>query len=154
MITLAAVLGSFTRVGASDRTGDPVPGFVIIETPLFVLVLGEHKNVSPVAPVPRRLDHGSALARIAQAEALGIAGIKPPPLGPARPFPARPEDAHRERLHVARRDIDQQVPNLAMADGFQVLAKSIDVPAGHKRRDRLKYDPSLFDKLLQAARGQ
>src|SRR5882724_4607406 len=93
-------VAALTRVGASDRAGDPVPGLVIVETPLFVLVLGEHKNVSPVAPVPRRLDHGSALARIAQAEALGIAGIKPPPLGPARPFPARPEDAHRERLHV------------------------------------------------------
>ncbi len=94
------------------------------------------------------------MARIAQAEALGVAGIEPPPLGPPDPFPAWPEDADRERLHVPRRDIDQQVPNLPIRDGFQVLAKSIDVPAGHKRRGRLQDRPGLPDERAQAARSQ
>ena len=94
------------------------------------------------------------MPRIPQAEALGVTGEQPSPLGPAGPFPAGPEDAHRERLHVARRDIDQHVANLPIGDGFQVFAKSIDVPAGNERRGRLKGGPGLPDKLPQAARRQ
>src|SRR6266699_2096643 len=36
-------VAALTRVGASDRAGDPVPGLVVVEAPLFILVLGEHE---------------------------------------------------------------------------------------------------------------
>ena len=35
---------------------------------------------------------------------------------------------------MARRNIDQQIPDLAAGDGFQVLDDGVDVPAGDEGR--------------------
>src|SRR5437588_9941951 len=87
---------TFAGVRATHGARDPIAGLVVFEAPLLVLVLGQDKNIPPVALIPRRQDQEPAMARIAQAEAFGIAGVQPAPLGPADPFPARPENTHGE----------------------------------------------------------
>ena len=55
---------------------------------------------------------------------------------------------------MARRNVDQQIADLAARDRFQVLDDGVDMPAGDERRGWLDDRPGETDELTQTARGQ
>src|SRR5712692_7291525 len=67
------------------------------------------------------------------------------------PFPGRPDHRDRERLHVARRDIDQQIADLPPAYRLEMFADSVDVKAGNERRRRLDDMPTKSNKISETA---
>jgi hypothetical protein len=52
---------------------------------------------------------------------------------------------------VARRNVDQQIPNVTEGDGLEMLDNGVDVPAGHERRRWLDDQPRLARELAKAA---
>ena len=78
------------------------------------------------------LDEGPALHVVADAEVRGVAAVDVAQVRtPARaPFPAGPEDRNEQRLQVPRRDVDQEVLDLAAAHRLEELTDGADVPTG------------------------
>ena len=103
--------------------------------------------------VPEWLISRRALDRIARREDLGVGGNQPPGLGAGEPLPARPEDRHRERLHVAGRDVDDQARELSSGYGLEVVTDRIDVPVRDELGARLEHRPRLANEGRQAAPG-
>lgn len=54
---------------------------------------------------------------------------------------------------MSRRDVDQEIPDLATGDGFQMLADQIDMPVGAELA-RLNPRPSKLDERAQGALAQ
>jgi hypothetical protein len=88
---------------------------------------------------------------VALGEVGGVGGEEPPPLRREDPFPRRPEDADRQALHVPRRDVDQQVPNLPPRDGGKVLAEGVEVRAVDELRAGLDDGPGRRDEGLEVS---
>ena len=55
---------------------------------------------------------------------------------------------------MPRRDIEEQVSDLAAGNRFEVLYDGVDVPAGYEGRGGLDDRPRLADELPEAARSQ
>src|SRR5262249_33786296 len=140
--------------GAAHRSRQPIPGAVVIEPSLRVLIAGEGEPVAPPLLVPRRFDQPPAVHRIPNAQRRGIAAVKPAPLREANPLPYRPENGHEQALHVPGRHVYEQIADLAARYGLEVLDNGVDVPARHERRGRLDNRPRLAHKLPEAAPGE
>jgi hypothetical protein len=138
---------------AADRRADAVPVLVVDEPPLGVLVVLDLEDVTPTPLVPGTPDDVPGLHRVAGRKRLRVRRIQPPTYRISGPPPHEPEDAYHERLPVARRVVDDEVPDLAVADGFEVLADAAEVPVVLEG-DGLDDGPRLLDELVQVAFGQ
>lgn len=69
------------------------------------------------------------------------------------PFPDRPEDADRQRLHVPRGNVDQQILNLPAGDRFEMIDDRFEVPTPDEGRGRLEDGPGLADEVNQPLLG-
>jgi hypothetical protein len=99
----------------------------------------------------RALDEPPALERVARREDLGVGGKEPPRLRVREPLPGRPEDRDRERLHVARWDVDDEPLKLSSRYRLEVLADRLDVPVRDERRAGLEHGPRLLDEHAERA---
>src|SRR5580704_5777344 len=103
--------------------------------------------MTPAGLIPWRFDQPPAIHGVADTQRCRVATVKPPTLGPSEPLPCGPEHRHQQALHVARRNVDEQIPYLTAADCLQVLDDRIDVPAGDERRRWFHDQPSLAHEL-------
>src|SRR4051794_19366578 len=94
---------------------------ICFHLPFFVLVACKPEAVTPVGLIPRALNQPTTAYFIADGQRSAVPQKHPPPLRPPNPLPRRPKDRHKQAFHVARRDIDQQAPDLTAADCFQML---------------------------------
>jgi hypothetical protein len=72
----------------------------------------------------------------------------------SQPHPGGPKHRHRQRLHVARWDVDDQPLDLAPADRLEVRDDGLDVPVGHVGAAWLDHRPGLGHELAQALAAQ
>lgn len=139
------------RSSAADGAGDSPPSPIVIEAGFFVLVPGEGKPITPALLIPEGADHLPGADAIPRGEGLIVAGIEKPEPRPMGPGPARPEYARHQAFHKARRDVDDQVGDLAGGDGLQVLRHGLDMPIGDKGRIWLHRIPGLLGIVGQIA---
>jgi hypothetical protein len=96
------------------------------------------------------LDQAAHLHAVALGEDLGVGGEQPPQPRLAQPLPRRPEHRHAQRLHRARRLVDDQPVQLPGRDGFEVLADRVDVPARDERGGGLDDRPGVSDERAES----
>src|SRR5579864_1154656 len=147
-------IAAFPCHRATNRGCQAIAGTIVLESSLHILVAREREDVSPARAIPGRFDQSPALQGIADAEIRTVAAIEPTSLGPAEPLPRRPKYRYQKALHVARRDIDQQIANVAASDGLEVIAERVDVEAWNERRLGFEDMPCLSNELAQASRGK
>ena len=51
-------------------------------------------------------------------------------MGAGDPFPDGPEDADGQGLHVTRGDVDEEVADVSVGDGFEVFGDGLEVGTG------------------------
>lgn len=66
-----------------------------------------------------------------------------------RPNPRREGYGGQGRLGAARRDVDQQAPDLAVTDGLQMLCHGLNYPAGREGRG-VDVLPARHQEVIQA----
>ena len=123
----------------------------VLELELGVLVGGEAERPEPL--IPLRLHQPPHPHVVAHRQVLGVrrADVAQLRLRPRSPLPGRPEHADRERLHRARRHVDQQPVDLAGGHRLEVLGDRVDVPAVDVGRAGLDHRPGAADEVDELA---
>ena len=124
---------------------------VLVPT-LYVLIAGQLEYVAPPLPIPFRLNQSTTRHRVADYQVAFVRGAQPTHSRLIDPRPGWPEDAHSQRLRRTRGDVNDEVEDVATADGFEVLAHGVDMSAMHEFRGWLDYMPGLFDKIIEVIR--
>ena len=142
---------------ALERAGLPEPGRRGLELSLGVLVAGQHHPVAPAGLIPLRLHEAAHAEAVADGEVLAVAGADIAHAGHVAraPLPRGPEHADQQRLHGARRHVDQQAVVEAVVllerhligDRLKVGADEVDVPAMDVRLARFDDVPRLPNEL-------
>jgi len=100
------------------RNNHPIASTVIFETLLLVLIAAQLVARAPSLLVPIRFNQTSSLQTVADGQRFAVTGEQPPGFRMVDPNPCWPKDAYDQRLGMAGRNIDDQVPNPAFRDGL------------------------------------
>ena len=68
-----------------------------------------------------------------------------------RPNPSRPKDASDQRLASSGWDIDKQIANVALEDGFEMLTNHLDMPVVLEDIAGFDHVPGVLYEQHQAA---
>ena len=115
------------------------------------MIWSEGKLVAPERAIPIRLNNRATVTRVSDTEVQRMRTEQPTRFRITRPFPGRPEDRHALALEVAPRDIDDELLDLTLADGFKVLSNRVNVPVPNQLAARLNQFPRLPDEIPKRA---
>src|SRR6266480_601364 len=143
------VVAALPHDRAAHGLGDPIPGLVVLEVRLDVLVGRELEDMAPPRLIPRRIYHAPGSKAIPGAKFLLVGREKEPGRWPVRPFPGGPSDAHRHAFGAPRWDVDHHALELESADCLEHLADGPDMPVVVERAAGFDHLPHAFEEGMQ-----
>jgi len=140
--------------GGADRGREPVAGCAIDEVPLCVLVAGEHPVRQERLAIPDRPQQVTAADRIALSQRGAVRRERGAPgrIALRAPHPGGELYGPHDRLRRARRDGDQELPDLPVGDRLRVLRHRVHVPVGNEVLRRLDGGPGHSHELPEVRR--
>ncbi len=146
---------TLARHRRAHRRDQSLATLVIRESRLRVLVRVQLEPLAPMRLIPRRFNQSPALHRVPERQLAGIrgmeklhAGARRRTQGLLRPAPRRQGNRGDTRLAHARRNVDQQTPDLPIDHGLQVLGHRLNRPAIPPRR-RINVSPRARQEQIQ-----
>ena len=146
-------VAAFPGDGTPDGGRHHAPTVSIAILRLLVLVLHETYPIPTQTAVPRRQEQLPSIKGELDRQPLTVTDEHPAAFGRLQPLPYRPHHRHEQRFHVPRRDVDDELLEVADGNRFEVLTDQINVPIREKRRRRLQEGPRLLHEATERPPG-
>lgn len=121
----------------------------------FIVLARRHLEFfAPVALKPVAAKDETAIKVVLGRKIFFVSGKKPPGARLMYPAPGWPRYRNADRLHVSRRNVDDEAGDLSVCDRFEMFGNAVNVPVPDKVSGWLDCRPCLPDVFSQTTLGQ